>query len=216
MAHAANAIAAYEAVTYQATNTPWDQYLRGDTSALGDAEKLGALLFYGAAGCDRCHSGPLLSDQEFHATGVPQLGPGRQPASPYDWGREHLTGNASDHFAFKTPPLRNVALTAPYMHSGTLLTLQEVVQHYAEPRTTAEEYDPSQLHPDLQSELHQDAAHVADLVASLSADLPTDDDGRLTVGLSNLRAFLEALTDPASANLGATRPNSVPSGLPVP
>ena len=215
-AHAANAIAAYEAQTYSFTNSPWDRYLRGELDALGDDQKLGARLFFGVAGCGTCHSGALLSDQQFHATGVVQIGPGKQPAAPYDWGREHLTQEASDHFAFRTPPLRNLTLTAPYMHNGSLTTLEEIVVHYSNPQRTAEEYDPAFLHPDLQGEVHQDAAHIEDLVASLSPELQLDEAGALTIGLNNLRAFLVSLTDPAAEQLPGTLPSSVPSGLDIP
>jgi cytochrome c peroxidase len=215
-AHAANAIAAYEADAFSFTDTPWDRYLRGDLDALRDVEKLGAMLFYGVAGCGGCHSGALMSDQAFHATGVVQLGPGQPGEAPFDTGRRRISGEDADRFAFRTPPLRNVALSAPYMHDGALLTLQDVVLHYADVERSAADYDPSRLHPDLAGTVQQGEEHLAELLASLSPEVPTSDDGRLSIGLSNIREFLEALTDPAALELASSRPATVPSGLPVP
>jgi len=214
-AEAVNAIAAWEATALSFVNTPWDQYLRGDTAALADVEKLGALVFFGAAGCGGCHSGPLFTDQEFHATGVVQIGPGLSPDQPFDRGRERVSGDEADAFAFRTPPLRNVAVSAPYMHDGVFLTLEHAVLHYASPETSAWQYDPADLHPDLQGTAQQGDEHIAELVDALSPLLPQADPN-LVVGLSNVREFLGALTDPATADLSGLRPDSVPSGLPVP
>ncbi|MCB0238120.1 MAG: hypothetical protein KDH08_05655, partial [Anaerolineae bacterium] len=104
-------------------DSPWDRFLAGDDSALSTDAQHGALLFYGDAGCARCHSGNLLTDQEFHNAAVPQLGPGKGRQNPYiDLGRARETGNPDDRFAFRTPPLRNVALTGPWMHNGAFAT----------------------------------------------------------------------------------------------
>lgn len=84
----------------------------------------GRVLFLGKAGCSRCHSGQGLSDERYHNTGV-----GMQGARP-DLGRHLVTGNDRDRGAFKTPTLRNVARTAPYMHDGSFATLGEVIAHY--------------------------------------------------------------------------------------
>ena len=211
--HVANAIAAYEREAYALTSAPWDAYLAGDLEVLSDAAKLGAILFYGGAGCANCHSGPLLTDHEIHATGVPQLGPGMPDSAPFDLGRELVTGDPADHFGFRTPPLRNVAETAPYMHDGALVNEQQMLVHYANPATSIDKLDRDLLLPELAATVQDDPAHIADLVASLSPELP--DDPAFT-GLSNIREFLEALSDPAIADLPELRPASVPSGLPVP
>ena len=212
IAHVVNAIAAYEAQAFSFTDTPWDRYLRGDLSAISDVAKIGASVFFGSAGCGNCHSGPLLSDQLPHVTGIPQLGPGMPGDAPFDTGRERVTGDPGDRFAFRTPPLRNVELSAPYMHNGALPTLERAVAHYASPDEAVADLDEGSLHPDLRGTVQRDAEHVADLSARLSPEMPRGTEA--TVGLSNVREFLKALTDPAARDPGAP-PESVPSGLPV-
>ena len=82
-------------------------------------------LFNGKAGCAACHTPPLFIDNRFHALGVPQAGP--LVADP---GRFAITGDEQDRGAFRTPTLRNVTLTAPYMHDGVFATLDEVIAFY--------------------------------------------------------------------------------------
>lgn len=212
-AHAANAIAAYQRQAFSLPRSPWDDYLAGDLDALTDAEKWGAILFYGTAGCGACHTGPLLTDHRMHSTGVPQLGPGLPNSAPFDHGRELATGSVEDRFQFRTPSLRNVAESAPYMHDGVLIDLEDVVRHYAQPSTSVERYEPDLLLAELVPTLQTDEAHVAEMVATLSSDLAP---GPAFAGLSNLREFLEALSDPEIFELANATPSSVPSGLPVP
>lgn len=214
--HVANAIAAFETRAFAFTDTPWDRYLRGDRDALNDAQKLGVLLFYAEDSCSTCHAGPLLSDHEFHNTGIPQIGPGQAPEAPFDHGRQRVSGDVADHFAFRTPPLRNVLLTAPYMHNGSLVDLNSVLRHYADPLLTVGRLEVVLLHPDLRTTVQTSTVHVADLHGSLSADLMLAAGTTTFVGLSNLRQFLGALTDPAAADLSVLVPATVPSGLTVP
>ena len=101
-------------------NSPFDRYAAGDTSALTDAQKRGLMLFAGKAECTMCHRGPNFEDDQFHALGVK----GDDP------GRFKITGVEADRNAFKTPTIRNVALTAPYMHDGSLSTLRDVIDFY--------------------------------------------------------------------------------------
>jgi cytochrome c peroxidase len=75
--YAANAIAAYEMAAFSFNDSPWDRYLAGEFDALSEEAKAGGLIFYGDAGCAACHSGVLMSDQEFHNIAAPQLGPGK-------------------------------------------------------------------------------------------------------------------------------------------
>jgi cytochrome c peroxidase len=79
--YAANAIATYEIAAFAFDDSPWDRYLAGDLDALADEAKAGALLFNGEAGCGACHSGVLLTDQEYHNIAAPQLGPGKSVES---------------------------------------------------------------------------------------------------------------------------------------
>jgi cytochrome c peroxidase len=154
--HAANAIAAYEATTWTMSDSPWDQYLSGDNSAISKAAKRGALLFYGEARCGLCHSTNLLTDQSYHNIGIPQLGPGKDDEKPLDYGRWHVTLNPDDKFAFRTPPLRNVALTGPWMHNGAYADLESAVRHHFNPVEALMNYKPENLPTELRETCQMD------------------------------------------------------------
>jgi cytochrome c peroxidase len=102
----------------------YDRYEAGETTALNTEEQQGLRLFRGRARCSRCHSGSNLTDEDFHNTGVSWL------RRPYDAGRAVVTGVPEDTGKFKTPTLREIARTAPYMHDGTIATLEKVVEFY--------------------------------------------------------------------------------------
>jgi cytochrome c peroxidase len=106
-------------------DTPYDRFRAGHPSALTRQQQDGMALFMGRAGCSSCHTPPLFTDTVFHALGVPQTGP-----QAVDLGRFSVTGDERDRGAFRTPTLRNVALTAPYMHDGVLATLDDVIAFY--------------------------------------------------------------------------------------
>ena len=209
--HAANAIAEYQKDAFTSLNSPFDRYLSGQDDALSLEQKEGALIFYGIGKCASCHSGALLTDDSFHNIAVPQLGPGTSP-SGLDFGRSAVTGLLQDQFAFKTPSLRNVSLTAPYMHNGAITSLVDAVAHYHLIEQSLLNYDPSQLEPALRSTVKTDSETLNQILATLADEaknLPLE--GRA----QSITNFLGALTDPATANLGANIPSSVPSGLPV-
>jgi cytochrome c peroxidase len=212
--HAANAIAAFETAAFTAVNTPFDRYLQGDDSALSEAEKQGAVLFFGRAGCGSCHLGPHLTDQRFHSIGVPQVGPGFAPNDPEDRGRERVTGGAADRYRFRTPPLRNVEITGPYMHDGAYTTLEAAVRHYLNTGTALRSYDASQLREDVRGSYVSNPSALDAMAATLDimvqAPLTLND-----AEVGNLVSFLKALTDPASRDLSSAVPGAVPSGLPV-
>ena len=130
-------------------DSPFDRYMAGDRDALDEAEKLGLGLFMRDARCITCHHGPNLTDNQFHAIGVPDDHVSGEPevlaAIRFDakrkgyegWasltedpGRALVTGQAEDVGKFRTMGLRNIAETAPYMHNGAFETLEEVVAHY--------------------------------------------------------------------------------------
>lgn len=115
------ALAQYERTLIQEP-TAFDEYVRGDNGALSVAAKKGFELFYGKAGCDHCHSGPLMTNFGFYNNGT-QIGPD-------DYGRAELTLDSADFYLFKVPSLRKVALTAPYMHDGSLASLRDVLEQY--------------------------------------------------------------------------------------
>jgi cytochrome c peroxidase len=211
--HAANAIAAYEATAFAFTNSPWSRYLAGETTALGDDAARGAALFLGDAGCSACHSGSLLTDQQFHSLGVPQIGPGKEDEAPEDFGRGRETGIAADRYAFRTPSLHNVALTGPWMHDGAFATLEAVIRHHVDPERSLAAYDVGQtIGPGLP--FIDRRRYLDPLLASVTAELdavPELSDEQI----ADLVAFLHALTDPAAANLDHLVPEDVPSGLPI-
>lgn len=216
--HAANAIAAFEIASFSKTNSPFDRYLARDDAALSTDAKKGALLFFGRAGCASCHNGPLLGGQSFSSTAVPQIGPGVAPAAPLDQGRGDVVAGGppqSGKFTFRVSPLRNVELSAPYMHDGAYPTLDAVVRHYNNVDSAVKSYDPMQLDASLRASYHGDGATIAALRASL--DFRLQQPLRLTLAEQRqIVAFLESLTDPAARNLGGVVPAAVPSGLPVP
>lgn len=117
------AISAFER-TILSGNAPYDRFKAGDKSALSESARRGMELFFGKANCSACHSGSNFTDNAFHNVGV-----GMNEPSP-DLGRYTVSGLGGDKGAFKTPTLRDVARTAPYMHDGSMETLQEVMEHY--------------------------------------------------------------------------------------
>ena len=211
--HAANAIAAFEAAAFTTIDSPLDRYLGGDATALGEAEKRGALLFFGKANCGSCHVGPHLTDQLFHSIGVPQVGPGMIPDEPDDRGRERVTANPAERFQFRTPPLRNVELTGPWMHDGAYTTLEAAVRHYIDVELALRSYDPSQLREDLRTTYAPSPSTLDAMVASLDSRVPPV--ALSDAEVADIVAFLRSLTDPAASDLSATVPATVPSGLPV-
>jgi cytochrome c peroxidase len=212
--HAANAIAAFEADAFTSVGSPLDRYLQGNVSALGEAEKRGALLFFGKANCGSCHLGPHLTDNQFHSIGVPQIGPGIGGDAPHDRGREQATGSASNRFQFRTPPLRNVELTGPWMHDGAYTTLEAAVRHYLDTRTALRSYDATQLREELRNSYLSDPGSLDAMAASIDV-LVTDPIALTDQEVEDIVAFLRALTDPAAHDLSGVIPASVPSGLPV-
>ena len=179
------AIAAFER-TLVAMNSPFDRFRRGDARALTAQQQRGMEAF-DDAGCDRCHEGPLFSDFDLHAEGVrehPQL------AEPDAGARA---------FRFRTPSLRNVALTAPYMHNGVLATLEDVLRFYDNGRSE---------NPNVVA--GRGRRRGGDGVARLAgefrrvADMSDDE-------MRDIVAFLESLTDPG---FDRSIPARVPSGLP--
>jgi cytochrome c peroxidase len=166
----ARALAAYER-TLVAGDAPFDRWWRGDAGAMDEAARRGYGLFVGEAGCAQCHSirqsHATFTDGGFHVTGAGK-GDGRQ-----DRGRAVVTGKAEDERAFRTPGLRNVAFTAPYMHDGSLATLEEVIDFYVQGGESAPSLSPA-MRP-----LALDEQGRADLLAFLKAlsspKLPTLD-----------------------------------------
>lgn len=214
----ANAIAAFVATEFRADDSPFDRYLKTG-APMAPAAMRGMNLFYGKAGCDTCHSGLFQTDNRFHAIAMPQIGPGKAASFENhhrDEGRMRVTGDSADAYAFRTPSLRNVALTAPYGHDGAYATLEAVVRHHLNPVASLRAYDPSQavLPPFENDSDFVELANEADVNAIAEANelqpvALTDSE------VADLIAFLDALTDRSFETRGLGVPKTVPSGLPV-
>ena len=211
---AANAIAAFEATDFTFLDSPWDQYLAGNVDALTIKQKFGALLFMTKGRCIECHNGPLLTDQQHYNIAVPPLGPGKDPEAPEDFGRFRETGDPEDLYRFRTPPLRNVAATGPWMHNGAYNSLRAAIKHHARPKASLYSYNPKR---------HLDQAEAAEQVVrdrSILKSIADRSDLR-RIRLSNreidcLVDFMETLTAPnLEQRLLDTVPDTVPSGLAV-
>jgi cytochrome c peroxidase len=218
--HAANAIAAFEASAWRADKSPFDRYLRGDKDGMSKEAENGMKLFYGKAGCANCHSGKFQTDQDFHSIAMPQIGPGKGAGlnGHDDFGREAVTGNVADHRKFRTPSLRNVALTGPWGHDGAFNTLEGIVRHHLNAPASLNAYDTAEAvltpRPDLDAidtQIHQDAASRADIASSNELAPRSLSDQQV----AQLVGFLRSLTDPGSIDLRTDVPVDVPSGLPL-
>jgi cytochrome c peroxidase len=106
-------------------DSAFDRFINGDRNALGAEQQAGLQLFRGKANCTACHVGPTFTDERFHNTGVAW-----RDGRLLDEGRFAVSGKGEDRGAFKTPTLREIPRTAPYMHDGSLGTLREVVDYY--------------------------------------------------------------------------------------
>ncbi len=152
----AQAIAAYER-TILSGNAPYDRFKADDQSALAPSAQRGWALFTGKARCEACHSGFNFTDEGYHNLGV-----GMDRENP-DLGRYTVTQKEAEKGAFKTPTLRDVATRPPYMHDGSLKTLEEVVACYSQGGHTN-----PWLAPEMKP-LNLTASEQADLVAFLAA-----------------------------------------------
>ena len=187
-----DAIAAFER-SLVAMNSPFDRFRAGEFDALTAQQRRG-LETFNEVGCDRCHDGVMFSDFDHHAEGV----------------REHPLLTQPDagagRFRFRTPSLRNVALTAPYMHNGMLPTLRDVLRFYNDGRSE---------NPNVSNARDRDRDGDRnrgrdDGIARVSGQFRRIDN--MNEGeMEDIVAFLNALTD---ANFDRTIPARVPSGLP--
>lgn len=123
------AIAAYER-TVMSNQAPWQDWLRGNTAAMSESEKRGAILFFGKAECGNCHTGPALNSMTFYGYGMNDLnGPGIINGTDNDLGRGGFTGNPEDNYKFKTPQLYNLA-DSPFLgHGSSFRSVREVVEY---------------------------------------------------------------------------------------
>jgi cytochrome c peroxidase len=158
--HFGDAIAEFE-FTQVYTNAPIDRYARGNANALTMQQKLGAVLFFGRAGCVQCHavseeSNEMFSDFQQHVAGIPQVAPTfgnvdfDGPGANEDFGLEQVNGDPAGRYAFRTSPLRNVGLQAAFMHNGAFVRLEDAIRYHLDARGQAASYTTALLPPDLQ------------------------------------------------------------------
>lgn len=150
------AIAVFEA-TLITPNAPFDKYLRGDNNALDGQQKAGLQLFMDK-GCASCHSGVNIGGGMYAKFGV-QSAPGAKLLPPGDLGRFTVTKDEADRYSFKVPTLRNIALTAPYFHTGSVWDLNEAITVMGK----------TQLGVDLTPD---EASKIAAFLGSLTGDTP--------------------------------------------
>ncbi|MEM6634378.1 MAG: cytochrome c peroxidase [Pseudomonadota bacterium] len=216
-----NALAAFMGTEWANYDSPFDAYLAGDLSAMSPDAMRGMELFFGKAGCAGCHTGPLFTDHQFHALGLPGYGPGRtRRFDPYarDTGRIAESDRLEDAYRFRTPPLRNVALTGPYGHNGAYPTLEGMIRHHLDPVAARADWRPEMARlPEIpwlaaadfmvqsdKREMARQARHID--ITPLSH---TDTE------IADLLAFLHALTGVSAEDRPLGRPDQVPSGLSV-
>ena len=214
-----NAIAAFMAFEWRSDTAPFDAFLRGQSVLAPEAER-GMELFYGKAGCSSCHAGKFQTDHRFHAMGMPQIGPGKAAdfeSHQRDEGRFRVTGDPADLYAFRTPSLRNVALTAPYGHAGSHRELASFIAYHADPVAGLQSYDPADqaVLPDYEA---KDFAVLEDKEEqrAIAAAVRTSPVRLSPAEIAEIIAFLDSLTDPVAISGRLGVPETVPSGLPLP
>ena len=214
-----NALGAFINSEWRSYDSPYDAWLAGEP--LDEAAERGRQLFFQDARCAACHAGPLFTDQDFHALGLPAFGPGR--TRPWDHiardvGRMGKSNLIEDAYRFRTPTLRNVALTAPYGHNGAYPTLDAIIRHHTNPARAREAWSPLDAKlPNVpwlarvDFAIQQDSQEMARQTQRLDIqafDLSDQD-------VADLVAFLNALTGETADLRPLGRPEKVPSGLSV-
>jgi cytochrome c peroxidase len=210
-ANASNAIGAFIVDKLTFDDTPWDRFLAGNDRALSRKQLAGAQTFLSLK-CSSCHNGATLSDDQFHDVAMVQIGPGAGDGvgGHDDYGRMRVTGLESDRYRFRTTPLRNVELTAPYGHDGAIVSLRDFISHYSESDLKLGAFDPMQLEHRLRGTVLPDAdAILAQRDTLLDGVVLTDD------VVDDLMSYMSALTDDAARHLNHLVPDRVPSRLPV-
>ncbi len=206
------ALSAFIGSEFRASDSPFDKYLRGEDAMT--AEQLAGMdLFYGKARCSTCHSGAFQTDHNFHAIGMPQVGPGKDDYAT-DKGLGMTTGEAEDMYRFRTPSLRNVTQSGPYGHNGAYSDLEDVVRHHLDAMAGLASYsrDKAVLLEGVDVEDWKamddfdEVLRIAEAIEIINVSL---DDAEI----DKIMSFLGALTDEGSGKRGLGVPASVPSGL---
>jgi len=221
----ARAIAEFE-FTLVFADAPIDKFARGQKNAMSEDEKRGALIFFGSGNCVSCHavagqSNEMFSDFRQHVAGIPQIAPAvgnvtfDGPGANEDFGLEQVTGNPNDRYAFRTSPLRNLALQPTFFHNGCFTKLEDAVRYHSNAIGSAPSYNPTAAGVD--ADLQGPQGPIAPVLARIDPALATP----VTLSTDEFRqliAFLRTgLLDPrANAHdLRKLIPARVPSGRPV-
>ena len=213
-----NAVAAFMEFEWRSDTSPFDDFLQGKFD-LSISQEKGMELFYGKANCSSCHAGALFTDHQFHATGQPQVGPGkaaRFQSHSRDLGRFRVTGNIKDKYAFRTPSLRNVELTGPWGHAGAYNELEAFLGAHIDPYLALSNYDKSNVtltkYDTNDWKIMDDASEVKAIADAISIKPVIISEGEVT----DLLAFLGTLTDTKAQKGRLGIPETVPSGLKIP
>ena len=222
------AIAEFE-FTLVFANAPIDRYARGEEDALSEAQKRGAMIFFGKGKCVQCHavagkSNEMFSDFRMHVIGVPQIAPAfgvgkgnvifDGPGHNEDFGLEQITGHPADRYKFRSSPLRNVALQPAFFHNGAFTRLEDAIQHHLDVARSVRDYDP--ITAGLDNDLTLQIGPMKPVLARLDPLLKSP----LELDLTNfhLVAFVrDGLLDKRARkeNLCKLVPLKVPSGFSV-
>ncbi len=225
----AKAIAEFE-FTLVFADAPLDRFARGQKNAMTDEQKKGALLFFGSANCAACHavsgqSNEMFSDFHEHVIGVPQIAPQAGnpaagnvifdgPGQNEDFGLEQVSGNSNDRYAFRTSPIRNIALQPAFFHNGAYTRLEDAIRFHLDPAGQAPGYNPTTagVAPDLRGPRGPVVpAALLDPLMQTPRVLSNDEFRQLVDFVRN------GLLDPQSKpeNLRKLIPSRVPSGRPL-
>ncbi|HEX4934507.1 MAG TPA: cytochrome c peroxidase [Gemmatimonadaceae bacterium] len=216
----ARAIAEFE-FTQVYADAPIDRFARGIGNALTERQKEGALLFFGRAGCVACHAvagdaNEMFSDFRQHVAGIPQVAPSvgnvpfDGPGANEDFGLEQVTGTPGDRYAFRTSPLRNVALQPAFMHNGAFVQLDEAIRYHLDAARGAATYSTARLPADLQGALGPMQPVLDRLDPRLQGPAPLGEDEIVAL----IDFVREGLLDPAATpqRLRHLIPERLPSG----
>jgi cytochrome c peroxidase len=225
----ARAVAEFQ-ISLTFANAPIDRFARGQHGAMTAGQKRGALLFFGKARCVSCHAvagqaNEMFSDFENRVIGVPQIAPEfgvalgnvifDGPGGDEDFGAEQISGDPADRYAFRTSPLRNVALQPAFFHNGAFTRLEDAIRHHLNVAQSTTTYDPvaAGVDADLTHRQGPIAPVLARVDPILAQPIPLT-----SAEFGDLLAFVrDGLLDPKARPHQLCRlvPDEVPSGRPV-
>ncbi len=226
----AQALAEFQ-ISLTFADAPVDAFARGDDAALSEAERRGAVVFFGKGGCVTCHatggaSSEMFSDFRNHRIGGPPLAPEFGPGlgnvqfagegSMEDFGAEHSTGEEAHRYVFRSAPLRNVAVQPAFFHNGAFTTLEAAIRHHLDAGHSLLDYDPAAHGVD--ADLQVLSPPREPILARGLDPVLADGIALSQPEFADLLAFVrDALLDPRAtpANLCGLIPASVPSGMTI-